>query len=107
MAFCVCFSVTSPIDGLAMDGIESIHIHSATDYIGTQRAIRWTEVFFIHTEDSGDTRMEPVDLSRLAEQLASACCLALTPHLDALKEAGLTRVGLRCTIDRDNVSGLL
>ena len=87
-----------------MDGIESIHIHSATDYIGAQRAIRWTEVFFIHTEDGGNSRMEPVDLSRLAEMLASAFCLALTPHLDALKEAGLTKLALRCSIDRENVS---
>lgn len=86
-----------------MDGIESIHIHNSTDYVGESRTIRWTEVFFIQNDDANNSRCEPVDLSRLAETLAQACCIALTPKLDKLKEAGLTKIGLRCTIDRDNV----
>ena len=86
-----------------MDGVESIHIHNATDYVGETRTIRWTEVFFIQNEDAGTSRGEPVDLSRLAETLAGACCVALTPHLDKLREAGLVKLGLRCTIDRDRV----
>ena len=93
----------SPIDNLPMDGIESLHIHNSTDYVGETRTIRWTEVFFIKNEDAGNSRCEPVDLSRLAETLAQACCIALTPQLDRLKEASLTRIGLRCTIDRDRV----
>ncbi len=85
-----------------MDGIESIHIHNATDYVGETRTIRWTEVFFIQNEDRG-SRCEPVDLSRLGETLAQACCMALTSHLDSLKEASLTKIALRVTIDRDRV----
>ena len=92
----------SPLDNKAMDGLESLHINSATDYVGENRTIRWTEVFFIRT-DGQNTRIEPVDLSRLAEGLATACCLALTPHLDKLKEASLTKIGLRVTIDREQV----
>ena len=51
--FGLVYSVKSPIDNMAMDGIESIRIHNATDYVGIQRTIRWTEVFFIQNEDSG------------------------------------------------------
>ena len=47
--------------------------------------------------------MEPVDTSRLAESLASACGQALSKHLDNLKEAHLTRIGLRVNISADNV----
>ena len=93
----------SPIDNMSMDGIESIHIHNSTDYVGESRTIRWTEVFFIQNEDVNNSRCEPVDLSRLAETLASACCIALTPHLDKLKKANLTKIGLRATIDTDKV----
>lgn len=96
-------SVKSPIDGKAMDGIQSIRIHSAMDCVGDNRTIRWTEVFFIENEDRGTSRCEPVDLSRLAETLARACCLALVPHLDLLRDAGLTRLALRATIDSERV----
>ncbi len=34
-----------------MDGVESVRIHHATDYVGDQRTIRWTEVFFLRTEE--------------------------------------------------------
>lgn len=39
--------VKSPIDGKPMDGIPSIRVHNGTDYMGTSRFIRWTEVFII------------------------------------------------------------
>ena len=93
----------SPIDGLSMEGVQSIQIHHATDYAGEKRAIRWTECFFIKNEDHSNPRFEPVDQSRLAETLAQACCIALTKHLDALKEAGKTKIGLRATIDAEQV----
>ena len=132
--------VTSPVDGQAMDGVSSIHIHNSTDYAGQQLSIRWTQVFFIDDGRGGDARDsdgrdsedgdasegrgqegrgregrgggrrgcagggEPVDLSRLAETLAHACCLALTPHLDALDSAAVRQLGLRVTINSDTVS---
>ncbi|XP_041359880.1 zinc finger FYVE domain-containing protein 16-like isoform X2 [Gigantopelta aegis] len=98
----VNIGVKSPIDNKLMDGIKSIHIHNSTDYIGENRLIRWTEVFFIQNEDAG-SRWEPVDLSRLAETLASATCIAITSHLDQLKEASMTRIGLRVIIDTERV----
>ncbi|XP_071117294.1 zinc finger FYVE domain-containing protein 16-like isoform X1 [Haliotis cracherodii] len=94
--------VKSPIDKMSLDGVESIHIHNSTDYVGEHRAIRWTDVFFIQNEDSG-ARWEPVDLSRLAETLASATCICLTQHLDRLKEAGTVKIGLRVTLDTEQV----
>lgn len=98
----VNLGVKSPVDGMALDGVESIHIHNATDYVGEHYAIRWTEVFFLQTE-SGSSRWEPVDLSRVAETLASAVCIALTPHLDQLKQAALTKIGLRVTLEPERV----
>ncbi|XP_067677797.1 zinc finger FYVE domain-containing protein 16-like isoform X2 [Haliotis asinina] len=94
--------VKSPIDKMSLDGVESIHIHNSTDYVGEHRSIRWTDVFFIQNEDSG-ARWEPVDLSRLAETLASATCICLTQHLDRLKEAGTVKIGLRVTLDTEQV----
>lgn len=95
--------VKSPIDDMSMDGIESIHIPNATDYVGEKQIIRWTDVFFIQNKDSGSARWEPVDLSRLAETLSNATCIALTPHLDKLKEADLTKVALRVNIEIEKV----
>nr|KAG5713953.1 hypothetical protein BaRGS_020281 [Batillaria attramentaria] len=98
----VNLGVKSPVDGMSMDGVESIYIHNATDYVGEHYAIRWTEVFFLQTE-SGSSRWEPVDLSHVAETLASAVCIALTPHLNQLKQAALTKIGLRVTLEPERV----
>lgn len=84
-----------------MDGITSVHIPHATDYAGEHRVIRWTDVFFIENKDGGSR--EPVDVSRMAETLANAACIALTPHLDQLKEANLVKIGLRVTLETDKV----
>ena len=97
------FRVKSPIDNMPMDGIDSLHIYTSTDYVGENHIIRWTEVFFIQNDDSGSVKWDPVDLSRLGETLATACCVALTPHLSKLKEAALTKIGLRVTIKPDMV----
>lgn len=97
------YRVKSPVDNREMDGIESIHIPNATDYVGENRIIRWTDVFFIQNEDGGSAKWEPVDLSRLAETLSNAFCIAVTRHLDKLKEAFLTKIGLRVNIEADKV----
>ena len=61
----------SPVDGMSLEGrLESVPVHNATDYVGERFAIRWTEVFFLQTE-SGSSRWEPVDLSRVAENLGN------------------------------------
>eukprot|EP00058_Branchiostoma_floridae_P021399 XP_002606889.1 hypothetical protein BRAFLDRAFT_91658 [Branchiostoma floridae] len=94
--------VTSPIDGQSMEGLTNIHVHSGMDFAGEQRTIRWTEVFFLQTEDSMP-QCEPMELSRLAESIATATCVALVQHLDSLREAGMNKLGLRVNIDRDEV----
>ncbi|XP_033738011.1 uncharacterized protein LOC117325699 isoform X2 [Pecten maximus] len=99
----VNIGVKSPVDSMLMDGIESIHIPNATDYVGETYIIRWTDVFFIQNEDSGSAKWEPVDLSRLAETLSNACCIALTRHLDSLHDASLIKIGLRVNIEAEKV----
>jgi len=44
--------VKSPVDGMLMDGIESLRIQSATDHVGERHTIRWTEIFFIQVDVS-------------------------------------------------------
>lgn len=99
----VNIGVKSPVDSMLMDGVESIHIPNATDYVGETYIIRWTDVFFIQNEDSGSAKWEPVDLSRLAETLSNACCIALTRHLDSLHDTSLTKIGLRVNIEAEKV----
>ncbi|PVD22658.1 hypothetical protein C0Q70_15913 [Pomacea canaliculata] len=98
----VNIGVRSAVDGMSLDGVESIRVHNAADYITDYYAIRWTEVFFLQTE-SGSSRWEPVDLSHVAQTLASAACVALTPHLEQLKQANLVKIGLRVTLESERV----
>uniref|UniRef100_T1J9R9 FYVE-type domain-containing protein n=1 Tax=Strigamia maritima TaxID=126957 RepID=T1J9R9_STRMM len=96
--------VKSPIDNMAMDGIQSIRIHGGTDYAGERWLIRWTEVFLIQTDELiNSRRSEPVNISRLSEKLAQAFCMALTSHLESLKVSNMTKLGLRATVDTENV----
>ncbi|XP_023225327.1 zinc finger FYVE domain-containing protein 9-like [Centruroides sculpturatus] len=96
--------VRSPIDNRSLEGIQSIRIHTGTDYAGEYHLIRWTEVFFLQMDESGNRQQtEPADPSRLAEAVAQACCQALTPHLEWLAEAELNKIGLRVTLDADKV----
>ncbi|XP_070564387.1 zinc finger FYVE domain-containing protein 16-like isoform X2 [Ptychodera flava] len=95
--------VVSPVDGKSMEGISSLRIQKSTDYMGENRAIRWTEVFFLNSEESVDQRCDTVDLSRLAETLSKGCCMALVPHLDGLKEIHMSKIGLRVTIGAERV----
>ncbi|XP_038066295.1 uncharacterized protein LOC119736358 [Patiria miniata] len=89
--------VVSPIDRRSLEGVDSIRIHNGTDFRGRSHSLRWTEVFFLESNES------PVDLSRLAEMLSSAFCVAMTGQLDELKEAGMVMLALRVTVDSDNV----
>ncbi|XP_033109704.1 zinc finger FYVE domain-containing protein 9-like [Anneissia japonica] len=70
---------------------------------GQTRAIRWTEVFFLESKEAIVQHLEPVDLSRLAETLATSCCVALVQHLDSLKESGMAIFALRVMVDAERV----
>lgn len=97
----------SPVDGRALDGIDSLRVHSATDYIGKGHIIRWTELFFVSNGASeSDAELpgeDPAELSRLAEHLAQAFCLAVTPHLESLAFEMLMKISLRVTVGADQV----
>lgn len=44
------------------------------------------------------------DITRIAEQLARSASMALLPFLDLLAAAGINKIGLRATLDQENVS---
>ncbi|XP_037014216.2 zinc finger FYVE domain-containing protein 9 isoform X2 [Artibeus jamaicensis] len=95
--------VISPIDGKCMESITSVKIFHGSEYKANGKVIRWTEVFFLENDDQHSCLSDPADHSRLTEHIAKAFCLALCPHLKLLKEDGMTKLGLRVTLDSDQV----
>nr|XP_033771959.1 zinc finger FYVE domain-containing protein 9 isoform X2 [Geotrypetes seraphini] len=95
--------VSSPIDGKSMESITSVKIFHGSEYKANGKVIRWTEVFFLENDDQQNGLSDPADHSRLTENVAKAFCLALCPHLKLLKEDGMTKLGLRVTLDADQV----
>ncbi|XP_028833879.1 zinc finger FYVE domain-containing protein 9 isoform X2 [Denticeps clupeoides] len=98
--------VISPIDGKSMESITSIKIFHGSEYKANGKVIRWTEVFFLQTEDQTNVLSDPADHSRLTENVARAFCVALCPHLKLLKEDGMAKLGLRVMLDSDQVGYL-
>jgi len=104
-----CDRVKSVVDGQSLDGIDSLRIHTATDYISKEHVIRWTELFFVSYGCGSDVDSQPADpaeLSRLAEHLAQAFCLAVTPYLEPLAASEMlpVKIGLRVTVGSDQAS---
>lgn len=66
-----------------------------------------SQVFFLQSDDQSSGLSDPADHSRLTENMARAFCVALCPHLKLLKEDGLAKLGLRVTLDSDQVGALL
>ncbi|XP_051026927.1 zinc finger FYVE domain-containing protein 9 [Acomys russatus] len=95
--------VVSPIDGKSMESITNVKIFHGSEYKANGKVIRWTEVFFLENDDHHNCLSDPADHSRLTEHVAKAFCLALCPHLKLLKEDGMTKLGLRVTLDSDQV----
>ncbi|XP_029417128.1 zinc finger FYVE domain-containing protein 9 isoform X2 [Nannospalax galili] len=95
--------VVSPIDGKSMESITNVKIFHGSEYKANGKVIRWTEVFFLENDDQHNCLSDPADHSRLTEHVAKAFCLALCPHLKLLKEDGTTKLGLRVTLDSDQV----
>ncbi|KAJ8270146.1 hypothetical protein GJAV_G00110870 [Gymnothorax javanicus] len=98
--------VISPIDGKSMESITSIKIFHGSEFKANGKVIRWTEVFFLQSEDQPSGLSDPADHSRLTENVARAFCVALCPHLKLLKEDGMAKLGLRVTLDSDQVGYL-
>nr|AAI70468.1 Smad anchor for receptor activation [Xenopus laevis]AAI70474.1 Smad anchor for receptor activation [Xenopus laevis] len=95
--------VFSPIDGKSMESVTSVKIFHGSEYKASGKIIRWIEVFFLDNEEQQSGLSDPADHSRLTENVAKAFCLALCPHLKLLKEDGMTRLGLRVSLDSDQV----
>ncbi|XP_040216411.1 zinc finger FYVE domain-containing protein 9 isoform X2 [Rana temporaria] len=95
--------VISPIDGKSLESVTSVKISHGSEYKANGKIIRWIEVFFLESEEQQSGLSDPADHSRLTENVAKAFCLALCPHLKLLKEDGMTRLGLRVTLDSDQV----
>ncbi|XP_067331713.1 zinc finger FYVE domain-containing protein 9 isoform X2 [Channa argus] len=98
--------VISPIDGKCMESITSVKIFHGSEFKANGKVIRWTEVFFLQSEDQPNGLSDPADHSRLTENVARAFCMALCPHLKLLKEDGMAKLGLRVTLDSDQVGYL-
>uniref|UniRef100_A0A3P9HIX0 Zinc finger, FYVE domain containing 9a n=1 Tax=Oryzias latipes TaxID=8090 RepID=A0A3P9HIX0_ORYLA len=98
--------VISPIDGKSMESISSVKIFHGSEFKANGKVIRWTEVFFLQSEDQSIALSDPADHSRLTENVARAFCMALCPHLKLLKEDGMAKLGLRVTLDSDQVGYL-
>ncbi|XP_038575122.1 zinc finger FYVE domain-containing protein 9 isoform X1 [Micropterus salmoides] len=98
--------VISPIDGKTMESVTSVKIFHGSEFKANGKVIRWTEVFFLQSEDQPNGLSDPADHSRLTENVARAFCMALCPHLKLLKEDGMAKLGLRVTLDSDQVGYL-
>ncbi|XP_061834932.1 zinc finger FYVE domain-containing protein 9 isoform X1 [Nerophis lumbriciformis] len=98
--------VISPIDGKSMESITSVKIFHGSEFKANGKVIRWTEVFFLQSDDQPNGLSDPADHSRLTENVARAFCTALCPHLKLLKEDGMAKLGLRVTLDSDQVGYL-
>lgn len=83
-----------------MDGIRNSRIHYAGQRSPLFR-LRWTDLFFVECYLNNSESFDP---TRLADSLAKAFIQALTPYIDMLVEAKYRKLGLRVTIDRENVS---
>jgi Domain of unknown function (DUF3480) len=59
---------------------------------------------FSQSDDESAQGRDPVDMTKLSEQIARSTCLALLSFLDLLATNGLRKIGLRVTLDPENVS---
>ncbi|KAG9334094.1 hypothetical protein JZ751_009186 [Albula glossodonta] len=87
--------VISPIDGRSMESISSIKIFHRAEFKASGKS-----------DDQPNGSSDPADHSRLTENVARAFCVALCPHLKLLKEDGMSKLGLRVTLDSDQVGYL-
>uniref|UniRef100_A0A6P7FEQ7 Zinc finger FYVE domain-containing protein 9 isoform X2 n=1 Tax=Diabrotica virgifera virgifera TaxID=50390 RepID=A0A6P7FEQ7_DIAVI len=97
--------VTSPIDGMPLNGIPSIRVHNGKNYCASgNRIIRWTEVFIIQNGEDSPKNQDPVDISRVSENIAKGTCDALLNYLDLLVTNNFTKIGIRTNLQADSVS---
>ncbi|XP_058812560.1 zinc finger FYVE domain-containing protein 9 [Topomyia yanbarensis] len=96
--------VVSPIDKKPLNGVPSIRVHRGTDFSNANHIIRWTEVFIIQGDEESNHPGDPVNMSKLSEQVAKSACTALVAFLDLLASNEFLKIGLRIYLDAENVS---
>ncbi|XP_029430138.1 zinc finger FYVE domain-containing protein 16 isoform X2 [Rhinatrema bivittatum] len=92
--------VISPIDGQSMEGIPSEKIFQEADFETDDKLVKCTDVFYLlRGHDSASTATH----YQFAKEIGTACSAALCPHLKILKENGMSKIGLRISMDIDMV----
>ncbi|XP_060692312.1 zinc finger FYVE domain-containing protein 16-like isoform X1 [Hemiscyllium ocellatum] len=95
--------VLSPIDGRSMEDIPSIRMLQENVFETDGITVKCTEVFYLQRNHDPLSPTIPAAQSELTEEIASACCAALCPHLKALKEIGINKLSLRVSLETDKV----
>ena len=94
-------SLCSPVDGLQLDGFPSVKVHSGYDFTRKNAfRIQWTEMYFLGDGQQSVSR----DLNKLTAEVAKAFGRTLMAHVPKLSSDNCTFLGLRVSLDRENVS---
>lgn len=97
--------VESGIDKLSLNSVPSIRVHNGKDFVSNtgNRFIRWTEVFIIQNCEENSKNQDAINVSKISESIAKAVCQALVKYLDLLATNNFQKIGVRVTLNVDNV----
>ncbi|XP_072716761.1 zinc finger FYVE domain-containing protein 16 isoform X2 [Ciconia boyciana] len=94
--------ILSPVDGKSMEGTQSEKVPQGRDFEREGKVMKCTEVYYFLKDHELSS---PVP-HQFAKEIAIACSTALCPHLKTLKNNGMSKIGLRVSIDSDTVEYL-
>ncbi|CAN8220688.1 unnamed protein product [Coccothraustes coccothraustes] len=94
--------IWSPVDGESMEGTQSEKAPQYRDFEREGKVVKCTEVYHF-TKGREPSSAVP---HQFAKEIAIACSSALRPHIKALKNNGMNKIGLRVSIDSDMVEYL-
>ncbi|XP_030367348.1 zinc finger FYVE domain-containing protein 16 isoform X3 [Strigops habroptila] len=94
--------ILSPVDGKSMEGTQSEKVPQGRDFQREGKVMKCTEVhYFLKNNELSS----PVPY-QFTKEIAIACSTALCPHLKTLKNNGMSKIGLRVSVDLDMVEYL-
>ncbi|XP_065518271.1 zinc finger FYVE domain-containing protein 16 [Lathamus discolor] len=94
--------ILSPVDGKSMEGTQSEKVPQGRDFQREGKVMKCTEVHYFLKNNSISS---PVP-HQFTKEIATACSTALCPHLKTLKNNGISKIGLRVSVDLDMVEYL-
>ncbi|XP_067885701.1 zinc finger FYVE domain-containing protein 16-like isoform X2 [Heterodontus francisci] len=94
--------VRSPVDGRSLEDVPNIKILQENEFEMDGIVVKCTEVFYLQRNHPLGPTL-PAAQTELTEEIASACCAALCPHLKVLKEIGINKLSLRVSLETDKV----